>query len=109
MLAGVPGVGKTLTAESGKALESIDTWQLIAHCSLVAETLRAPLYSMTAGELSLDATNLEESLTKILEISTKWNSVLLLDEADVFLEQRSSSHLERNKLVSSKYSFGVYP
>jgi AAA+ superfamily predicted ATPase len=30
----------------------------------------------------------------------KWNAVLLLDEADVFLEARSTHDLERNKMVS---------
>lgn len=68
----------------------------------VAENLRAPLYYMTPGELSLDASSLEQSLSDILERCTKWNAVLLLDEADVFLEQRSSTRLERNKLVSGK-------
>ena len=31
---------------------------------------------------------------------TRWNAILLLDEADVFLEERSLHELERNKLVS---------
>ncbi|KAK5267440.1 hypothetical protein LTR99_006631 [Exophiala xenobiotica] len=31
---------------------------------------------------------------------SKWNAVLLLDEADVFLEARSNNDLERNKMVS---------
>lgn len=33
-------------------------------------------------------------------MATKWNAILLLDEADVFLQQRSSHDLGRNKLVS---------
>lgn len=36
----------------------------------------------------------------VLERTTKWKAVLLLDEADVFLEARSTHDLERNKLVS---------
>ncbi|KAL8798626.1 MAG: hypothetical protein Q9182_006520 [Xanthomendoza sp. 2 TL-2023] len=82
LLSGPPGVGKTLTAES------------------VAENMRAPLYMMSAGDLGLDSCNVESSLSNVLEMSTKWNAVLLLDEADVFLEQRSAHDLERNKLVS---------
>ncbi|MCJ1272200.1 hypothetical protein MMC22_012108 [Lobaria immixta] len=82
LLSGPPGVGKTLTAES------------------VAETMRAPLYMMSAGDLGLDSSSVESSLSNVLEMSTKWNAVLLLDEADVFLEQRSAHDLERNKLVS---------
>ncbi|KAI4251572.1 MAG: hypothetical protein L6R42_008330, partial [Xanthoria sp. 1 TBL-2021] len=82
LLSGPPGVGKTLTAES------------------VAENMRAPLYMMSAGDLGLDSSNVESSLSNVLDMSTKWNAVLLLDEADVFLEQRSAHDLERNKLVS---------
>lgn len=33
-------------------------------------------------------------------MTTKWKAVLLLDESDVFLEQRTTDGLERNKLVS---------
>jgi hypothetical protein len=82
LLCGPPGVGKTLTAES------------------VAEEMRVPLYMMSAGDLGLDPRSVETKLQNILEMCTKWNAILLLDEADVFLEQRSLHELERNKLVS---------
>ncbi|KAF2729930.1 P-loop containing nucleoside triphosphate hydrolase protein [Polyplosphaeria fusca] len=82
LLCGPPGVGKTLTAES------------------VAEEMKVPLYMMSAGDLGLDPRRVESKLQDILEMCTRWNSVLLLDEADVFLEQRSLHELERNKLVS---------
>lgn len=82
LLSGPPGVGKTLTAES------------------VAETMRAPLYMMSAGDLGTASYQVESSLSNVLEMASKWNAVLLLDEADVFLEQRTSHDLERNKLVS---------
>lgn len=61
--------------------------------------MRAPLYMMSAGDLGLDSSQVESSLSNVLEMASKWNAVLL-DEADVFLEQRSSHDLERNKLVS---------
>lgn len=82
LLCGPPGVGKTLTAES------------------VAEQMRVPLYMMSAGDLGLDPRGVESKLTEILQMCTRWKAVLLLDEADVFLEQRSLHELERNKLVS---------
>ena len=63
--------------------------------------MRAPLYMMSAGDLGVDSSTVETSLSNVLEMCTKWNAVLLLDEADVFLEQRSAHDLERNKLVSS--------
>ena len=82
LLSGPPGVGKTLTAES------------------VAEEMHAPLFMMSAGDLGLESSSVESSLSNVLEMTTKWDAVLLLDEADVFLEQRSAHNLERNKLVS---------
>lgn len=82
LLSGSPGVGKTLTAES------------------VAEDMRVPLYMMSAGDLGLRPDQVEHSLRNVLEMVEKWNAVLLLDECDVFLEARSTSDLERNKLVS---------
>lgn len=82
LLCGPPGVGKTLTSES------------------VAEEMKVPLYMMSAGDLGFDPRNVETKLQDILEMCSRWNAVLLLDEADVFLEQRSLHELERNKLVS---------
>lgn len=82
ILHGPPGVGKTLTAES------------------VAEHTRRPLYAVSSGELGTNPTELEENLSRILDVATVWKAVLLLDEADVFLESRSLHDLKRNSLVS---------
>lgn len=81
LLHGPPGVGKTLTAEA------------------VAEVLHRPLYSVTMGELGINAESLEARLGDILDLCAEWNAVTLLDEADVFLEERSSSDLKRNAMV----------
>ena len=43
---------------------------------------------------------LESQLPLIFQRADKWNAVLLLDEADVFLEQRSLHDVHRNALVS---------
>lgn len=55
---------------------------------------------MSAGDLGVDSSEVEGTLTTILEMVAKWNAVLLLDECDVFLEARSAHDLERNKIVS---------
>ncbi|KAF3936827.1 hypothetical protein ABW19_dt0204426 [Dactylella cylindrospora] len=81
-LHGSPGCGKTMTAES------------------VAEFTKSPLYTISAGDLGADPTEMEKSLSRILRLCTVWNAVLLLDEADVFLEERSLHDLGRNALVS---------
>ena len=82
VLHGPPGTGKTLTAEG------------------IAELLKCPLYMVSAGELGTDPRVLERSLTDILDIAHSWGAVLLLDEADVFLEKRSIHDIHRNALVS---------
>ncbi|KAM0562014.1 hypothetical protein ACHAPJ_002456 [Fusarium lateritium] len=66
----------------------------------VSETMQKPLYGMSAGELGDAAHEVEDNLDRVLDLSTKWGAVLLLDECDVFLEHRSASDIKRNKLVS---------
>ena len=85
LLEGPPGTGKTLTAES------------------VAEAMQAPLYTMSAGELGTQANIVEKHLSDILKMATMWKAILLIDEADIFMEERSPYDLERNELVSSEF------
>ncbi|KAJ7215866.1 P-loop containing nucleoside triphosphate hydrolase protein [Mycena pura] len=82
VLHGPPGTGKTLTAEA------------------VAEHLERPLYVVGTSELSTVPSELEGKLKSILDLATAWDAVLLIDEADVLLEQRSLHEIERNSLVS---------
>ncbi|WDK22578.1 ATPase [Colletotrichum graminicola] len=82
LLVGNPGTGKTLTAEA------------------VADEVRKPLYILSAVELGNDATAVEDRLTKVLELTEKWDAVLLFDECDVFIQERSKEHLEHNKIVA---------
>lgn len=82
MLHGPPGVGKTLT------------------CEAVAELLHKPLYSVTVGELGTDVDSLEKRLNNILEIANAWDAVILIDEADIFMEARNKNDIERNGMVS---------
>jgi AAA+ superfamily predicted ATPase len=77
-----PGTGKTLTAES------------------VAELTEKPLYRVTCGDIGTDPEGVEKYLESVLYIGTLWGCVLLLDEADVFLEERTPTDLQRNALVS---------
>lgn len=76
------GTGKTLTAES------------------VAELAGKPLYRVTCGDIGTEPENVEQYLESVLKIGTIWDCVVLLDEADVFLEERTPQDLQRNALVS---------
>ncbi|KAL2835298.1 P-loop containing nucleoside triphosphate hydrolase protein [Aspergillus cavernicola] len=82
LLSGGPGCGKTLTAEA------------------VSEETRRPLYSVSAGELGTNPADVDKRLTLILELSQRWNAILLFDEADVFLQARNDTDVVRNALVS---------
>ena len=82
LLHGGPGTGKTLTGES------------------VAEMAEMPLYRVTCGDIGTSADAVEKYLNTVLHLGKSWNCVLLLDEADVFLEERSMADLKRNSLVS---------
>lgn len=66
----------------------------------ISELLKCPLYMVSAGELGTDSRYLEGELQKILDICHAWGAILLLDEADVFLEKRNMHDIHRNALVS---------
>jgi AAA+ superfamily predicted ATPase len=80
LLHGGPGTGKTFTAES------------------VAELAEKPLYRVTCGDIGTKPEEVEKYLESVLYLGKIWGCVVLLDEADVFLEQRRLTDLERNAL-----------
>ncbi|KAL2219587.1 P-loop containing nucleoside triphosphate hydrolase protein [Thermoascus aurantiacus ATCC 26904] len=82
LLHGPPGVGKTLTAE------------------YVAEYTKRPLISITAGDLGNEPRTVEDNLDWYFRLGTDWEAIVLLDEADVYLETRTPQNLERNSIVS---------
>jgi len=78
---GAPGLGKTLTAE------------------VYAEVVGKPLYRVHSGQLGVTAGSVEANLGKILQRAARWDSVLLLDEADVYIRQRDND-LQHNAIVA---------
>ena len=62
--------------------------------------LHKPLYSVGAGELVARPSLLDAELTRVMSLATEWGAVVLVDEADVFLEKRSLHDVERNALVT---------
>lgn len=81
LLHGPPGVGKTLTSEA------------------IAETMHAPLYSVSVGELGINPAELETKLRDILDLAATWKAQILIDEADIFLEKRNEQDIVRNAMV----------
>ncbi|AZG45316.1 AAA family ATPase [Gordonia insulae] len=78
---GRPGVGKTLTAE------------------VYAEVTRRPLYSIHSGSLGVTAELVRKNLEVIFDRAKRWDAVLLLDEADVFVMERGLD-LAQNAIVA---------
>ena len=64
------------------------------------EVTKRPLYPVNAGKLETEPEKVNQQLTSILEISHKWSAILLLDEADVFLQERDAKDASRNALVT---------
>ncbi|KAF5651769.1 AAA family ATPase [Fusarium sp. NRRL 25303] len=82
LLCGPPGTGKTFTAES------------------VSEHLKRPLYRVDTSDLGMNPKNLESNLKTALHRCARWDAILLLDEADVFLEKHTSSNLTQNEMTT---------
>ncbi|RGP81007.1 hypothetical protein FLONG3_796 [Fusarium longipes] len=66
----------------------------------VAEVTKKPLYRVTCGDIGTKAEDVERYLETVCLLGKTWGCVVLLDEADVFLEQRTLDNLDRNALVS---------
>ncbi|OLN97046.1 26S protease regulatory subunit 4-like protein 1 [Colletotrichum chlorophyti] len=96
LLAGDPGVGKTLTAES------------------VSEKIKAPLFKMELGDYGEDDDDRNRSVsprprdrdrplasgdfTTAFDLAARWGAVILIDECDMYLEKRGESSSRRNRM-----------
>ncbi len=77
---GAPGTGKTATAE------------------VLAEFKGRPLYNIQCSQLGLSPEQVEQNLGIVLQRANRWNAILLLDEADVYIRRRGTD-LAHNAIV----------
>lgn len=77
---GAPGLGKTLSAE------------------VYSEHLKRPLYTVQCAQLGTEPDELEKKLKEVLRRAAKWNAVLLIDEADVYIRKRGFD-IKQNAIV----------
>ncbi|KAH7378244.1 hypothetical protein BKA66DRAFT_466882 [Pyrenochaeta sp. MPI-SDFR-AT-0127] len=82
LLHGKPGVGKTYTAEC------------------IAHQVQRPLLSVTCADIGVEPTEVEANLNKWFKIARRWDAIMLLDEADIYMEYRQIHDLTRNNLVA---------
>lgn len=90
LLSGDPGTGKTLTAEA------------------ISHRLSRPLFKISFGDLGTSIREMESRCRRYLSYANRWGAVVLLDEADVFLEKRDNFNLERTAMVASFLSLLEY-
>ena len=67
------------------------------------------MLSITAADLGHKPEDLEKNLLGFFKNARDWDAVVLLDEADVYLESRSVGDLRRNSVVSSKLRPSLVP
>lgn len=77
---GLPGTGKTLTAE------------------IYSEVIKRPLYVVQSAQLGVNIKELEDELKTVLNRAAKWKAILLIDEADVYISERGKD-LVQNAIV----------
>jgi AAA+ superfamily predicted ATPase len=78
---GALGLGKTLTAE------------------IYSEVVGKPLNRVHSGQLGTTAASVGATLSGILQRAVRWDAILLLDEADVYIRCRDND-LEHNAIVA---------
>jgi hypothetical protein len=61
------------------------------------------LFIITSSDIEFKLLDVEPNIDAISRLARLLDSVLLLDEADVFLSQRSRLSLKCNALISVKY------
>ncbi|KAI9664612.1 MAG: hypothetical protein M1821_006058 [Bathelium mastoideum] len=83
LLHGGPGTGKTFTAEC------------------LAEYTKRPLLSLTSTDVGTEPEAVEESLRGWFKKAKLWGAIMLLDEADIYLEERIAQDIKRNSLVAA--------
>lgn len=80
LLEGLPGTGKTLTAE------------------VYSEVMERPLYKVQSSQLGITPGQVEEQLKEVLQRAERWGAILLIDEADVYVHERGDN-IVQNAIV----------
>lgn len=88
LLHGGPGTGKTFAA------------------TCIAETVKCPLLSDTIG--IRDSSSVERKLSKMFQLAQRWRAILVLENADAFLTQRSRNEAGSSAVTLAIRSMGSY-
>ena len=64
---------------------------------------------LTSSDIRTSPLTIEKSLTDYFKMARSWGAVLLIDEADVFMERRTTADLVRNSLVAGEHRNSPLP
>jgi ATPase family associated with various cellular activities (AAA) len=81
LLHGDPGTGKTATVLG------------------IAEVQHRPLFSIKISDLGTEPALVERRLELYFSVAEMWDSIILIDEADIFLQTRSEYNIVSNAMV----------
>jgi len=62
---------------------------------------------LTSSDIGIDPHKVEMNLMSAFKRAKSWGAVLLIDEADIFMQERDSRDLERNGLVAGRILFYI--
>jgi hypothetical protein len=115
LLHGVPGVGELAEPSTVVSANKRETLGKTSTAECVATNTNRPLFPITCGDIGgTTAKEVETNLESYFDLARKWGCVLLLDEADVFLGERTKGDIVQNSLVSgvsssiNLKSFAIY-
>lgn len=101
LLHGKPGVGKTYTAGMSCKESRTSSQGVLMETECIAAYTKRPLLSLTTSDIGTVPSEAEKNLNTYFTRAKQWNAILLIDEADIYMERRESQDLTRNSLVSS--------
>lgn len=66
----------------------------------IADYTKRPLLSLTCSDIGVEPTRVERNLIRWFDVAQNWGTIVLIDEADIFMEERVPQDLARNHLVA---------
>lgn len=82
---------------------------LMINSECIAHYTNRPLLSLTVSDIGTDSKQAEINLTMHFTRAKLWDAIILIDEADIYMENREKTDLARNSLVSGIFSFSMHP
>lgn len=73
---------------------------LLTLVECIAEYTERPLLSLTCSDIGVKPETIEENPIKWFKAAESWGAIMLIDEADIYMEERRVQDIERNHLVA---------